>query len=137
MTLKSWILWMKLMIQHKSSPAWTTLWCNYRSMQNSWKPITLMMHSQHCSPSNYNNTSKNQVQDVCNYIHIKRSQFVLQEEDTLIGRSAKLRCQLYWPAVLCLPRSFYTRGPTQGVLQKWLQTTLFSDTHRQVAQNKS
>ncbi|DBA86234.1 TPA: hypothetical protein ACH3X1_005738 [Trebouxia sp. C0004] len=42
----------------------------------------------------------------------KRSQFVLQEEDTLIGRSAKLRCQLYWPAVLCLPRSFYTRGPT-------------------------
>jgi len=54
-----------------------------------------------------------QVQDVCDYIHIKRSQFVLQEEDTLIGRSAKLRCQLYWLAVLCLPRSLYTRGPTQ------------------------
>ena len=54
-----------------------------------------------------------QVQDVCDYIHIKRSQFVLQEEDTLIGRSAKLRCQLYWLAVLCLPRSLYIRGPTQ------------------------
>ena len=56
---------------------------------------------------------QNQVQDVCNYSHIKRSQFELQEEDTLNGRSAKLRWQLYWPAVLCLPRSFYTRGPTQ------------------------
>jgi len=109
MKLKSWILWMKLMIQHKSSPAWTTLWCNYRSMQNSWECITSMMHSRHGGPSDYN-TSKTQVQDVCNNLHIKRSQFVLQEEETLIG---KLRCQLYWPAVLCLPRGFYTRGPTQ------------------------
>lgn len=87
-----------------------------------------MMHSRHCGPSDYN-TSKTQVQDVCNNIHIKRSQSVLQEEETLIG---KLRCQLYWPAVLCLPRGF-----TQEVLHKWLQATLFSDTHRQVAQNKS
>ena len=82
-------------------------------------------YCQHCSPNYYNNTSQIAlVQDVCNYIHIKQSQFVLQEEDTLIGRSAKLRCQLYWLAVLCLPRSLYARGPTQGVLHKWLQAIL-------------
>ncbi|DBB18547.1 TPA: hypothetical protein ACH3X3_000183 [Trebouxia sp. C0006] len=78
-------------------------------MQNSWECITSMMHSRHCGASDYN-ISKTQVQDVCNNIHIKQSQFVLQEEETLIG---KLRCQLYWPAVLCLPRGCYTRGPTQ------------------------
>jgi len=81
---------MKLMIQHKSSPAQTTLCCNYRSMQKSWECITSMMHSRHCGPSDYS-TSKTQVQDVCNNFTSTFSQFVLQEDEKLIGI---LRCKL-------------------------------------------
>ena len=66
----------------------------------------------------------------CLQLNIKQSQFVLQEEDTLIGRSVKVHCQLYWLAVLCLLRSLYTRGPTP--VRQHSKHFLVADTNQQV-----
>ena len=63
------------MSQHKSSPAWPTLCCNYKSMSNGWERIILMMHFPHCNLNDYS-TSKPKVQDVCKSHQAK--QFVLQ-----------------------------------------------------------
>ena len=55
------------------------------------------------------------VQDLCSYIHIKADQLVMQQEDSLMQRATKLRCQLLLAtcavfAQKLLHRDSYTSG---------------------------
>jgi len=93
-------------------------------MQKSWECITSMM--RHCGPSDYN-TSTTQVQDVCNNIHIN-----LQPVYVAGGRKTDWK-----PALQAVMAWSHSLVSTQGVLHKWLQARMFSDTHYQLAPNKS
>ena len=126
MTLKSWLGWSwwsntnhHQLRQHCAA---TTEACKRaRSASPQWCIPSIAV------PASDYNTSKTQVQDVCNNIHIN-----LQPICVVGGRktdwNSALQAQMAWSHSLV---------STQGFLHKWLQARLFSDTHCQLAPNKS
>jgi len=99
----------------------------YTRMQNSWKPIILIMRSQHSvSP-----TTIPAKTECLGYMYIKRSQLCNRKTH----RTKSLQnCAASSSGLLCC---VCPEASTQGVLRKSLQATLFVDVHCRVAQNKT
>ena len=51
-----------------------------------------------------------QVQDVCSYIQIKADQSIMQQEDSLMRRATKLRCQLLLATCVVFAQKLLHKG---------------------------
>ena len=66
-----------------------------------------------------------QVQDVCSYIQIKADQLVMQQEDCLMKRATKLRCQLLLATCAVFAQKLLHRGSyTSGYRQHCFHTLI-------------
>ncbi len=66
-----------------------------------------------------------QVQDVCSYIQIKADQLVMQQEDSLMKRATKLRCQLLLATCAVFAQKLLHRGSyTSGYRQHCFHTLI-------------
>ncbi len=66
-----------------------------------------------------------QVQDVCSYIQIKADQLVMQQEDSLMKRATKLRCQLLLATCAVFAQKLVHRGSyTSGYRQHCFHTLI-------------
>ena len=64
-----------------------------------------------------------QVQDVCSYIQIKADRLVMQQEDSLMKRATKLRCQLLLATCAVFAQKLLHKGLfTSGYRQHFFHT---------------
>ena len=68
--------------------------------------------------------------DVCAYVHVNKATLILTQEDTLLQRSTKLRCQLLRATCAVFAQKLLLRSSyTSGYRQHWMYTLLHELRH--------